>query len=152
MAMYCRRSMQEFIQASKDPLYDLFKSQTVNRRLFHKLMALNIYPSLDLKRNQIHLPVPPFSRPAARTALNAPSKVQPLAEQGDHYHAPPPSPVHVSGGKYRLSQVSWQSIPQSCAVSMTPTSSKLLTYIGPQSAAPANKKMKAPSFFHLEAQ
>ena len=49
IAMFCRKSMQEFIQASKDPLYDLLKNQTINWRSFHQLMALKVYRSLDLR-------------------------------------------------------------------------------------------------------
>ncbi len=36
-----------------------------------------------------------------------------------NYCPAPPSPVHLPDGKYRLSQVSWQSIPQFCAVPTT---------------------------------
>ena len=43
MAMFCRKSMREFTQASTDPLYDLLKNQRVNWRSFHQLMALKVY-------------------------------------------------------------------------------------------------------------
>ena len=45
--------MQEFFQARKDPIYDLLKSQMANWRQFHQLMALKVYRSLGLNRNQI---------------------------------------------------------------------------------------------------
>ena len=43
MAMFCRKSMREFTQASTDPLYDLLKNQRVNWRSFHQLMVLKVY-------------------------------------------------------------------------------------------------------------
>ena len=51
IAMFCRKSMQEFVQVSKDPLCDLLKNQKVNWRWFHQLMVQKVYRSSDLKPN-----------------------------------------------------------------------------------------------------
>ena len=51
IAMFCRKSMREFVKASKYPLCYLLKNQKVHWRSFHQSMALKAYRSLDFKPN-----------------------------------------------------------------------------------------------------
>ncbi len=53
IAMFCRKSMREFVQASKCPLCDLLKNQKVHWRSFHQSMPLKAYRCLDLKLNEL---------------------------------------------------------------------------------------------------